>query len=131
MASVCIYILIHFSIFACGEDFDESDDLAKLADIRNEISVIVGEAACSEQPECRLIGLGAKPCGGPWEYLIYSSVETDTTGLKEKVKEYNDWNLVINKRYEYVSDCTMAELPEVACIEGKCIDRDKVTGDGP
>ena len=131
MASVCIYILIHFSIFACGEDFDESDDLAKLAEIRNEISVIVGEAACSEQTECRLIGLGAKPCGGPWKYLIYSSVETDTTGLKEKVKEYNDWNLEINKTYGYFSYCTMAELAELECLEGKCVDKNKLTGDGP
>ena len=131
MTSVSVYLLMQFLIFACGEDFDETDDLAKLAGIRHEISLIVGEAACAEQLECFYIGLGAKPCGGPWEYLIYSSVNTDTTGLFLKVQEYNDWNLVINKRYEYVSDCGIPELPKLVCISEKCIDRNVLGGDDP
>lgn len=114
---------MQFLIFACGENFDEIDDLAKLDKIRSEILVIVGEATCAEQAECFYIGLGAKPCGGPWEYLIYSSVNTDTTELFLKVQEYNDWNIVINKRYEYVSDCSVPDPPKLVCISGKCVAR--------
>jgi len=114
---------MQFLIFACGENFDEIDDLAKLDKIRSEILVIVGEATCAEQAECFYIGLGAKPCGGPWEYLIYSSANTDTTELFLKVQEYNDWNIVINKRYEYVSDCSVPDPPKLVCISGKCVER--------
>ena len=129
--SISVFLLLHFFIIACGEDFDETGDLAKLDEIRNEILVIVGEAACAEQPECLYIGLGAKPCGGPWKYLIFSSVNTDTTELFLKVKEYNDWNIVINKRYEYVSDCSVPEPPKLECISGKCVDRNTLTGTDP
>lgn len=114
---------MQFLIFACGENFDEIDDLAKLDKIRSEILVIVGEATCAEQAECFYTGLGAKPCGGPWVYLIYSSVNTDTTELFLKVQEYNDWNIVINKRYEYVSDCSVPDPPKLVCISGKCVAR--------
>ena len=128
---IAVYLLLNFLIIACGEDFDETDDLAKLGEIRNEILLIVGEASCSEQPECNYIGLGVKPCGGPWEYLIFSSVNTDTAELFIKVQEYNDWNKVVNKRYEYVSDCSMPEPPKLVCISDKCVDRSTLTGEDP
>ena len=67
-----------------------------------------------------------KPCGGPWEYLIYSSINSDTLKIQEKVDEYNEWNEVINARYGYSSDCSQAEAPQLLCLNGKCVDRNKV-----
>ena len=122
--------LILVITYSCGDDFNETDDLARLATLKTELDFLVGEASCSELSECRALPFGANPCGGPWEYLIYSSINSDTLKIREKVDEYNEWNEVINERYGYTSDCNKAEVPQLLCLNGICVDRNKV-GDTP
>ena len=128
-----IYLLINFlvSVSSCGDKFDENKDLARLAALKEEALLLIGEANCSEIGECRSLPLGAKPCGGPWEYLIYSTVKSDTLKIRDKVDEYNAWNEVLNKRYGYISDCVIAEEPQLVCLNGKCVDRNKIGGGTP
>ncbi|MCH8299462.1 MAG: hypothetical protein IIC39_02835 [Candidatus Marinimicrobia bacterium] len=125
-AHVYLLPLILVLTYSCGDDFNENDDLARLAALKTELDLLVGEANCSELNECRALPFGAKPCGGPWEYLIYSSINSDTLKIQEKVDEYNEWNEVINARYGYSSDCSQAEAPQLLCLNGKCVDRNKV-----
>ncbi len=129
-AHVYLLPLILVLTYSCGDDFNENDDLARLAALKTELDLLVGEASCSELNECRALPFGAKPCGGPWEYLIYSSINSDTLKIQEKVDEYNEWNEVINERYGYTSECSEAEAPQLLCLKGKCVDRNKV-GDTP
>ena len=122
-----VYLLIHFfaTMSSYDDDFNESDDLARLAALKTEVLLLVGEADCSEIGACRSLPLGAKPCGGPWEYLIYSTTNSDTLRIKEKVEEYNEWNRVLNSRYGYVSDCGIVEEPQLLCLNGKCVNEVK------
>jgi len=87
------------NVSSCGDDLNEREDLARLAALKTEVLLLVGKADCSDIGECRSLPLGAKPCGGPWEYLIYSIIDSDTLKIKEKVKEHNEWNRVLNSRY--------------------------------
>ena len=125
-AHVYLLPLILVLTYSCGDDFNENDDLARLAALKIELDLLVGEANCSELNECRALPFRAKPCGGPWEYLIYSSINSDTLKIQEKVDEYNEWNEVINARYGYSSDCSQAEAPQLLRLNGKCVDRNKV-----
>ena len=125
-----VYLLIYFiaTVLSCGENFNESDDLSRLASLRSDVLLLVGEAGCSEIGECRSLPFGAKPCGGPWEYLTYSTTDTDTLKIKEKVEEHNEWNRVLNSRYGYISDCSIPEEPQLLCLNGKCVDGNKTGG---
>ena len=126
----CVYLLIGFFaiIMSCGDGLDEDADLARLAAFREEALLLIGEASCSEIGECRSLPFGAKPCGGPREYLIYSIINSDTLKFREKVDEYNSWNEVLNKRYGYMSDCMLVEEPQLVCLDGKCVDRNEIGG---
>ncbi len=124
-------MLLPAILFSCGDEFDEKDDLAQLAALKKEILSLAGEADCSGIGECKLLPLGAKPCGGPWEYLIYSTAGTDSMKIREKVDEHNKLNEVINKRYGYMSDCMVVEPPILVCVNGKCVDGNKAEGGRP
>jgi len=128
-----VYSVIYFyaTVLSCGDVFNESDDLARLAALKTEVLLLVVEDDCSGIGECRSFPFGAKPCGGPWEYLIYSTTNSDTLKIKEKVKKHNEWNRVLNSRYGYVSDCGITEEPRLLCLNGKCVDKNKVGGDRP
>jgi len=125
-----VYLLIYFiaTVLSCDGNFNESVDQGILAAMKSDVLLLVGEAGCSEIGECRALPFGAKPCGGPWEYLIYSSTDTITLKIEEKVNAYNEWNRVLNSRYGYISDCGIAEEPQLLCSNGKCVDGNKTGG---
>ena len=118
-------------MLSCGDNFNESDDLSRLASLKSDVLLLVDEDGCSEIGECRSLPFGAKPCGGPWEYLIYSTTNSDTLKIKEKVEEHNEWNRVLNSRYGYISDCAIPEEPQLLCLNGQCVDGNKIGGDTP
>jgi hypothetical protein len=57
-------------------------DEAALQSVRQQIVKSIGEARCVNLVHCRVLPLGARPCGGPSEYLAYSS----STGNRETLE---------------------------------------------
>jgi hypothetical protein len=104
----------------CGDD--EADDIARLEKMEKEITALIGEAACGDSTDCRYIAFGAKPCGGPWRYLVYSAAALDTVELAFRVAAYNELNRDLNRRYGWMSDCSVPEPPNPGCRGGKCVD---------
>ena len=99
----------------------EEGDRAQLAEMRRAINALIGDAAGASIEDCRYSGLGTKPCGGPWEYVIYSTSSTDSLALTERLIAYNAFEAEMNERYEYASDCSVPEVPVLAYREGRCI----------
>ena len=105
---------------ACEDEPNEQDDVARLAAMKQEILDLIGDAACKEPTDCTTIAFGAKPCGGPWEFLIYSHSSVDESVLKDLVRRYNEFNDVLNRRYGWASPCDVPSPPAVNCVDGHC-----------
>ena len=82
---------------------------------------MIGEAECQDSTQCLSIGLGSKPCGGPWAYVIYSAATVDTSVLLAKVSAYNEFNHELNVRYSWGSDCMFVSKPNPGCRDGRCV----------
>jgi hypothetical protein len=108
--------------FQCSDTEDLSSDItsAQLETKKQEIQNYINSFICSESTGCSYIAFGAKPCGGPWSYLVYSNT-VNAVKLKEMVADYNEMNRLYNIQTNAISDC-MAILPpkEVKCINGVC-----------
>ena len=97
-------------------------DLKQLASMKQEILDYVGNASCSSAEECRSIALGEKPCGGPWEYVVYSNESVNEEDLEDLVTAYNNFEHDINVTYQRMSDCMYVLPPEELILEkGHCI----------
>lgn len=105
-----------------GEDQQrtEEEDRAQLMEMRRQIDALVGDAAGASIAACRYAGLGAKPCGGPWEYIVYSASSTDSTALAERLTAYGAFEAEMNERYGYVSDCSVPNIPVLTYTDGRC-----------
>ncbi len=104
-----------------GEQRTEEGDRAQLAEMRREIDALAGDATGASIEDCRYSGLGAKPCGGPWEYVIYSTSSTDSMALAERLTAYNAFEAGMNERYQYASDCLLADVSVLAHRDGRCV----------
>lgn len=104
-----------------GDQRTEEGDRAQLAEMRGEIDALIGDAAGASIADCRYAGVGSKPCGGPWEFVIYSASSTDSTALAERLTAYNAFEAEMNERYGLASDCSVPNVPVLAYRDGRCV----------
>lgn len=97
------------------------DDSARMAQLLQEIKQLVGTAAADELAQCRKVGFGHKPCGGPASYLIYSVKDLDEPQLLSKVTLYNQLMQAEHQRLGLVSDCAIVPEPGIALVGGVCV----------
>lgn len=102
------------------EQRTEEGDRARLVEMRQEIDMLIGDAAASSIADCRYAGLGSKPCGGPWEFIVFSVSSTDSTALAERLTAYDAFEADMNMRYGYLSDCSVPNIPVLVFKDGRC-----------
>ncbi|HUH28329.1 hypothetical protein [Gelidibacter sp.] len=97
------------------------DYVSQLDGLRVKIENLANTSVCKENFECRYMAFGSKPCGGPWNYLVYST-SIDTLELHSLVNAYNKMEQELNVACERVSDCMMVNPPQrLECKNNKCI----------
>jgi hypothetical protein len=89
--------------------------------LRAVVQGLVSEPTCDDVAQCRAMAFGAKPCGGPWSYLVYSVTASDSVRLGQAVAAYNAREAEVNRQEGRVSDCRMVTAPAVECRDGTCV----------
>lgn len=95
-------------------------DTARLTALRQAVAQQVGTPTCTDRSQCRAMPLGAKPCGGPFSYVVYSTITVDSVRLAAAVDAYTAYQAVLNKELGLVSDCRFVAPPAVDCVAGLC-----------
>lgn len=118
-----LLIFLTFLAIDCSNNsiIDDQDQEKKaLEKLGKEIKTIADDSVCSDEFICDFVGFGSKPCGGNWEYLVYSN-SIDVPNFLSKVRKYNELESKFNTKYGIVSDCMVVMPPnQVICDDGKC-----------
>ena len=105
--------------FQCDED-DNRTTPELLAEKKQEILNYIQSFSCANATGCLSIAFGAKPCGGPREYLVYPNT-VDQTTLEIMVNEYYEMDHQYNIETGAVSDCMVVSPPNnINCVNGVC-----------
>ena len=109
-----------------GDDEAQSDPVharfdRELQELDVQIREATGEARAETASQCRVIGVGAKPCGGPWRYHAYSTAHGDPARVEDLVARYNALETRKNERFGLASTCLMTAAPAVALEGGRCV----------
>lgn len=97
----------------------QSDD-KRLQQLHVLIEKEIGTPRANAPSQCKLIAFGAKACGGPEKYLVYSTVKTNEARLKQLVNEFNQLEQKINEERRIFSDCEFVTAPMVEFVGGMC-----------
>ena len=106
----------------CNDEMTEIDDVGRLHAMEQSILNYARQPDCGGEGDCRFIGMGVNPCGGPYYYLIYSTSAVDSVELVGMVEEYNEFNDELNARYGWAGPCVVPNPPVLDCAEGTCVD---------
>ena len=105
--------------FQCDED-DNRTTPELLAEKKQEILNYIQSFSCANATGCLSIAFGAKPCGGPREFLVYPNT-VDQTTLETLVEEYYEMDHQYNIETGAVSDCMVVGPPNnIDCVNGVC-----------
>lgn len=116
--------LLAFLFIHCGDSTDltkQEAEKAVIDDLKVEIKALAESSVCSEEFTCYNVGIGSKPCGGYWEYIIYSN-SIDMVSFLTKIETLNELEKTYNEKYMIQSDCFVAMPPSsIDCVDGKCV----------
>lgn len=86
----------------------------------SEIKRQIGTPACSETAQCRSLPVGALACGGPQEYLAYSTTRSDEAALRALAERSTAEGKAHNAATGQMSICIFKPDPGAVCVAGIC-----------
>lgn len=92
----------------------------EMSTLQAQIAVEVGIPAATDVAQCGALAAGAKACGGPTHYIVYSRAVSDEARLRELVERYTQAERQLNQVEGRMSDCAMVLAPVVALVDGVC-----------
>jgi hypothetical protein len=112
--------LLGAAVAGCASAADTAAMEAEIKALRAEIVQQIGHAPCANLVHCRLLPIGVRPCGGPDEYLAYSSITGDKTQLENKAFEYGLLQEDLHRARGTVGPCVMLPEPRLVCVDNRC-----------
>lgn len=88
--------------------------------LRRDALALIGDASADENNQCRIAGFGHKPCGGPAQYVAYSTKNGNEAEILAKIAAYNAAAEAENVRLGRMSDCAVVPKPAVELAGGQC-----------
>ncbi|MEA5461153.1 hypothetical protein VB796_18970 [Arcicella sp. LKC2W] len=108
--------------FSCAKDETLSTvtEDQQLANLATEIETFAKNKACAGGDDCKVMAMGARPCGGPSKFIIYALSKTDEKQLTEKITAYTNLEKELNIKYNRMGTCIALTPPTVDCLNGIC-----------
>ena len=117
-----LLLSIVFQSFQCDDNQLSNSQITpqQLEEKKQEIVDYISSFSCTDASSCNYVALGAKPCGGPREYLAFPNTVNQTT-LQNLVDEYYEMDNQHNIETGAISDCAVVSPPNnVDCVGGVC-----------
>lgn len=78
------------------------------------------DLGCDTDSQCHTIGVGAKACGGPENYVAWSSKNSNGTQLKTLVEKHAAARRDEDNKQGIMSTCTVMRDPGASCRANRC-----------
>jgi len=96
-------------------------DAEAAAGLRERIAALIVDARCNNLVNCRVIGIGSRPCGGPEEFVAYSIWDTKVDEIGSLAAEYDFLREELNAAGDQVGSCVVLPKPAVNCVNARCV----------
>ncbi|WP_156885560.1 hypothetical protein [Massilia niastensis] len=85
-----------------------------------QIRALAKDASCNDNGQCRSLPLGALACGGPSDYLAYSTLRANEKQMNELGERYKADRQAAIARSGEMSICRYMPDPGAVCVAGTC-----------
>jgi len=90
------------------------------ATLRKEIQRLAGDLRCNNVSQCRALPLGKRACGGPDEYVVFSTMTAKVAQLEKKAAEYTLLQEALLRGKPETGPCEIILEPTLQCVRQRC-----------
>jgi hypothetical protein len=98
----------------------QETDQERIQRLEREARALARTDGCQSAGDCRAAPVGARPCGGPREYVVYCARSTDSVALYRKLDELAHAERAYNVKQGLFSTCEFRAPPRVVASGGSC-----------
>ncbi len=88
---------------------------------KNKLNNLIADKQCSTSSQCKVNAVGSRACGGPSDYIVYST----QSASQEQVSALSDTITQLESTYNaqtgMMSICQHLTAPSTQCVENKCV----------
>lgn len=82
---------------------------------------LTANKSCNQDQQCKIMGIGSKPCGGPEQFLVYSENHTDEKMLTITNDRYSKLKKEQQSRLGVMGICQQLVAPTPRCQAQTCV----------
>ena len=94
----------------------QSKDLSAL---NSQLNTITSKNSCTASFQCKVLEVGARACGGPSKYAVYSTLNTPQEQAQGIAQQITEQEKQQNKQ-QGLTDCIPVIEVQSLCIDQKC-----------
>ncbi|GAA60960.1 hypothetical protein P20652_2832 [Pseudoalteromonas sp. BSi20652] len=119
--SVASIILL---LSGCASTLTSSNKQSKnLSDLNYDLSNMVSNNSCTASFQCKILEVGARACGGPSKYAVYSTLNTSQEEAEQLAQQITKQEKIQNKA-QGLTDCSPVLEVQSLCINQQCLSFD-------
>ncbi|HCU66309.1 MAG TPA: hypothetical protein DF774_11170 [Rheinheimera sp.] len=88
--------------------------------LHQRLQRLTADKSCQQSTQCKVLPVGHRPCGGPEQYMVYSSKSTDEKLLAITNDRYKKLKQEQQQRLGLRSTCQIVPEPVAACQQQQC-----------
>lgn len=100
---------------------DDAISEARLKNQRAYLKFITKDKECDTTTQCQVLPVGSRACGGPSDYVIFSTKTADPEKVKELADKLTHAEAAYNAKNQMVSICQHLTVPATQCVNNKCV----------
>lgn len=82
---------------------------------------LVANTECDSQSQCKVLAVGSRACGGPSQYLVYSTKHATAADVEKLADTITQQAKQFNAQNEIVSTCQHLTKPAAQCKNNQCV----------
>lgn len=104
----------------CASTATSGNEQSKtLSDLNYDLNNMVSNNSCTASFQCKVLEVGARACGGPSTYAVYSTLNTSQEEAEQLAQQITKQEKIQNKA-QGLTDCSPVLEVQSLCINQQC-----------
>ncbi|WP_024592230.1 MULTISPECIES: hypothetical protein [unclassified Pseudoalteromonas] len=103
----------------CASTVTSNEQSKNLSDLNYDLNNMVSNNSCTASFQCKVLEVGARSCGGPSKYAVYSTLNTSQEEAEQLAQQITKQENIQNKA-QGLTDCSPVLEVQSLCINHQC-----------
>ena len=103
----------------CASTVTSNEQSKNLSDLNYDLNNMVSNNSCTASFQCKVLEVGARACGGPSKYAVYSTLNTPQEQAESIAQQITEQEKNQNEQ-QSLTDCLPVIEVQSLCINQQC-----------